>query len=79
MFFGEWGDRSQFTIIALCSGADYIIVFLGSTVGVMISNCIAIGGGHYLSKKISKLTLNLVSGTTFVIFSFKAFYKVYNM
>lgn len=33
VFFGEWGDRSQLTTIALAADNDAFLVFLGSAVG----------------------------------------------
>ena len=65
------------TVIALCSKIDYLIVLVGSTIGVLISTSIAICGGQYLSKKVSKFTINLTSGALFIFCSFQAFYNAF--
>jgi len=67
-FLGEWGDRSQFTTIALAAEGGATTVFIGSFLGHVLCTSLAVMGGKFLAKKISERTVNLSGGILFVLF-----------
>jgi putative Ca2+/H+ antiporter (TMEM165/GDT1 family) len=67
-FLGEWGDRSQFTTIALAVSNNAWFVFIGSFLGHVLCTSLAVVGGKYLAEKISERTVNICGGILFLLF-----------
>ncbi|KAL4498543.1 hypothetical protein ABPG72_019661 [Tetrahymena utriculariae] len=77
-FFGEWGDKSQISTIAISASYDFIFVFLGTVVGQIFCILLALIGGQVLAKQFSEKTMALLGGILFVIFSFITVYTTLN-
>jgi len=67
-FLGDWGDRSQFTTIALAVENNAWFVFIGSFLGHVLCTSLAVVGGKYLAKRISERTVNICGGILFLLF-----------
>jgi putative Ca2+/H+ antiporter (TMEM165/GDT1 family) len=68
IFFGEWGDKSQITTVAMSASNSTVIVFLGTLVGHFFCTGLAVLGGNYFAEKISEKVLNLLGGTLMLFF-----------
>ncbi|KAL4449234.1 hypothetical protein ABPG74_015616 [Tetrahymena malaccensis] len=77
-FFGEWGDKSQISTIAISASYDFLFVFLGTVIGQIFCILLALIGGQVLAKQFSEKTMALLGGILFVIFSFITFYTTLN-
>jgi putative Ca2+/H+ antiporter (TMEM165/GDT1 family) len=53
----EWGDRSQFSTIALAAVHDAHSVFIGGSLGHLFCTALAVLGGKLLSNKIPEKTV----------------------
>jgi len=73
-FFGEWGDRSQITAIALAADQDPFGVTIGACVGHAICTVIAIIGGRILAAKISERVMKYIGGVLFILFGIHSLY-----
>ena len=72
-FFGEWGDRSQITTIAIAADNEPFGVFFGGVFGHAFCTGLAVMGGKLLSDKISERTITFVGGILFLFFSFYSY------
>jgi len=67
---GELGDKTFLASIGL--GVNYpdfkISLILGAILGMVVSDCIAIFLGKFLSKKLNTNTINKLSGALFLLF-----------
>ncbi|SCU91832.1 LAMI_0E07492g1_1 [Lachancea mirantina] len=70
VFFGEFGDRSQISTIAMASGSHYWSVIFGAVIGHAICTGIAVIGGKLLAAKISMRTVTLGGAFSFIVFAF---------
>lgn len=74
---GELGDKTFLASIGL--GIQYptakIYLILGAILGMVLSDCITILFGKFLSKKISEKSLQQLSGFIFLLFGFLGFVK----
>ncbi|EAR97356.1 transmembrane protein (macronuclear) [Tetrahymena thermophila SB210] len=77
-FFGEWGDKSQISTIAISASYDFVFVFLGTVVGQIFCILLALIGGQVLAKQFSEKTMALLGGILFIIFSFITLYTTLN-
>lgn len=70
IFIGELGDKTQLSSVALSFiYPNHIIpVILGSILGMVFANAIAIVLGVYLHKNIPKHILNVISNVVFILF-----------
>ena len=68
-FFAEMGDKTQLATVAL--GAQYaqpVAVTMGTTLGMMGSNGLAVIFGHKLTQKISMKWLHRIASALFILF-----------
>jgi putative Ca2+/H+ antiporter (TMEM165/GDT1 family) len=68
-FIAEMGDKTQLATVAL--GAKYLSIFMvtiGSTIGMLLSNTLAIFLGEGLLKKIPMKFVRIFASVLFVIF-----------
>ncbi|AQZ09512.1 GDT1 (YBR187W) [Zygosaccharomyces parabailii] len=78
IFLGEFGDRSQISIIAMASDSDYWFVIIGAVVGHLLCSCVAVIGGRFLASKISMRTVTLGGAFSFFIFAVHYIYDAFN-
>jgi putative Ca2+/H+ antiporter (TMEM165/GDT1 family) len=70
-FMAEMGDKTQLAAVAL--GAKYsslFMVWMGTTIGMMISNIIGIIVGVVLGKKIPEKVVKIFAACIFIIFGY---------
>lgn len=79
IFLGEFGDRSQISIVAMASDKFYWHVISGAVVGHLICTGIAVLGGRFLASKISMRTVTLGGALSFFIFAILYIYEAFTM
>jgi putative Ca2+/H+ antiporter (TMEM165/GDT1 family) len=67
-FFGEWGDRSQFSRIALSAQENALTVLIGATLVQVSCMAIAVLAGRLISEKVSERMMKIVGGNLFLIY-----------
>lgn len=68
-FFAEIGDKTQLSTVALAAKyQDIILVTVGTTLGMLFADGLAVVFGEKLTKKISMKWINYVSSVIYVIF-----------
>lgn len=72
IFMAEWGDRTQFTTVALSAGNNPIGVTAGAITGHAICAAIAVVGGCFVAGRISERTVTALGGSLFLIFGLVA-------
>lgn len=69
-FIAEWGDKSQFTTVALSSSAiSSLGVLIGGVLGHAICTGIAVAFGKAVSEQIPQQRLQVVGGSAFILFA----------
>ena len=68
-FLAEWGDRTQFTTIALAAANNPVGVILGAVLGHVFCAAIAVQCGRYICGKLSERALLGIGGALFVLFA----------
>ena len=68
-FLAEWGDRTQFTTIALAAVHNPVGVALGAILGHIFCAAIAVQCGRYICGKLSERTILGVGGVLFLLFA----------
>lgn len=69
VFVAEWGDRTQFTTMALAAAGSAWGVALGAILGHAIVAVIAVSVGRWVSRHISERLLTQISAVLFLIFA----------
>lgn len=77
IFLGEFGDRSQISIVAMASDKYYWHVISGAVVGHLVCTGIAVLGGRLLASKISMRTVTLGGAFSFFIFAILYIYEAF--
>lgn len=67
-FIAEWGDRTQFTTIALAAANHPIGVTLGAILGHAICAAIAVVCGKLICGRLSERTITLIGSSLFLMF-----------
>ncbi|MBI4781048.1 MAG: TMEM165/GDT1 family protein [Oscillatoriophycideae cyanobacterium NC_groundwater_1537_Pr4_S-0.65um_50_18] len=75
-FLAEWGDRTQFTTIALAAANNPVGVTLGAILGHAICAAIAVQCGRYVCGKLSERTLTSIGGALFLLFASVSFVEL---
>ena len=72
-FLAEWGDKSQFTTVALSSsGGSTLAVLLGGVLGHALCTGIAVTIGTAASEHIPESYLRVAGGSLFLLFALQA-------
>ena len=81
VFFAEWGDRSQFSTIALAgthpisSGTapfrsfSNAVVILGAAAGYIVATLCGVLGGDYFARVLSPRVISISGGILFILFA----------
>lgn len=77
VFLGEFGDRSQVSIIAMASDSNYWYVIFGAVVGHFLCTGIAVIGGKFSATKISMRTVTLFGAFSFIVFAIHYIYEAF--
>lgn len=77
IFLGEFGDRSQISIVAMASDSNYWYVIIGGIVGHLVCTGIAVLGGRFLATKISMRTVTLGGALSFFLFAIWYIYEAF--
>jgi putative Ca2+/H+ antiporter (TMEM165/GDT1 family) len=73
-FLAELGDKTMFTAAALAATHAWFSVWVGATMGMLLSDGLAVWVGRSLGKKIPAKTVQWMSATVFFVFG--AWYAV---
>jgi Ca2+/H+ antiporter, TMEM165/GDT1 family len=68
VFFAEWGDKSQISIIALSANHPIIFVMLGTSSAILLCGLLAILCGHLFHQHVSETFMSYLSGLIFLFF-----------
>lgn len=69
VFVAEWGDRTQFTTIALAADYPALSVMLGGTLGHAICAALAVICGRWVCGRLSERLLMALGGVLFLLFA----------
>lgn len=65
----EIGDKTQLATLSLAARFEtFFFVWLGASLGMLLANGLAIGGGTLLSDRVPESTLKKISGVLFIAF-----------
>ena len=64
----ELGDRTMFATAALATDYDWVGVWLGSTIGMVAADALAIGIGIVIGKHLPERAIGIASGLLFLFF-----------
>ena len=67
-FLAELGDKTMLATITLATTQEPIGVWLGSTVGMVVADALAIGIGALLGSRLPERAIKLFAASMFVIF-----------
>lgn len=73
-FLAELGDKTMLSTVTLAASHDLVPVWLGSTLGMVISDGLAIWLGHYLGKQLPERSIKIGASIIFVCFGL--FYSI---
>ncbi|MBF2003687.1 MAG: TMEM165/GDT1 family protein [Synechococcales cyanobacterium M58_A2018_015] len=68
-FLAEWGDRTQFTTIALAAANNPVGVTAGAVLGHAVCAAIAVACGRMVCGRISERTTTAMGGVLFLVFA----------
>lgn len=67
-FVAELADKTMLATIAIASrDKNYFAIWLGSTLGLVASNCLAIVAGKAISKKLTGKAMHITAATIYII------------
>lgn len=67
-FLSELGDKTQLATVSLAGGRDAIGVWLGSTLGMVAADALAIGAGLVAGARLPERTLGRIAAALFFAF-----------
>jgi putative Ca2+/H+ antiporter (TMEM165/GDT1 family) len=68
VFLAELGDKTQLSTMLLASKSDYIwLVFLGSSLALVLSSLIGVLLGTTINKYVPALYIQIGSGVAFIL------------
>lgn len=72
-FVSELGDKTQLATVSLAgNSSESVAVWLGSTVGMVLADALAIGAGLALGTRLPQRTIGLGAACLFVVFGLVA-------
>ncbi len=67
-FLAELGDKTMLATVSLATTEEPIAVWLGSTLGMVIADAIAIGVGAFLGTRLPERAIGIFAAGAFVVF-----------
>jgi len=67
-FLAELGDKTMLSTVTLAASRDLVPVWIGSTLGMVISDGLAIGVGRILGRGLPERTIKIGAAVIFLIF-----------
>jgi putative Ca2+/H+ antiporter (TMEM165/GDT1 family) len=67
-FLAELGDKTMLATVTLATTNEPIGTWLGSTIGMVAADALAVGAGALLARRISPNAIKVFAATSFVIF-----------
>jgi hypothetical protein len=67
-FLAELGDKTMLATVTLATTHEPIGTWLGSTVGMVSADALAVGAGAFISRRVSPNVIKAFAATSFVIF-----------
>lgn len=64
----EWGDKSQFSAIALAANYGAWAIIIGGTIAHLLCVCLALAIGELLNKFMKPWVIKLIGGLLFIAF-----------
>ena len=78
-FIAELGDKTQISALTLAAQHDaHAAIFLGSCLGLLAANLLALAAGRFLLKHISDSALRLFSATVFFLFGSWTLFQLFS-
>lgn len=80
-FFSEMGDKTQLVTISLAARYDEasVMILIGSTIGMVLADCIGIYAGSVMHKKLPEKALKVISAALFIFFGIQGLWQaLYN-
>ncbi|CAG9329471.1 unnamed protein product [Blepharisma stoltei] len=77
VFFAEWGDKSNTTIISLSALSDPVLVMIGAIIGFACIGLIGVLVGKLIEKYISEKTVKIAAGVLFLVFAALALLMIF--
>jgi putative Ca2+/H+ antiporter (TMEM165/GDT1 family) len=67
-FLAELGDKTMLATVTLATTHEPIGTWLGSTVGMVAADALAVGAGAVIARRVSPNAIKAFAATSFVIF-----------
>ncbi len=78
-FIAELGDKTQISALTLAAQHDaHAAIFLGSCLGLLAANLLALAAGRFLMKHISDSAMRLFSATVFFLFGSWTLFQLFS-
>ena len=74
-FMAELGDKTMLGTVSLATTNPFLPVWIGSTLGMVISDALAIGVGKILGKNLPEQTVKVGAGMIFFVFGALTMYE----
>jgi putative Ca2+/H+ antiporter (TMEM165/GDT1 family) len=74
-FLAELGDKTMLTTVTLASQYSAVQVWLGSTLGMVLSDALAIWVGQALGKRLPERAVKIGAAAIFLAFGFFSIYQ----
>jgi len=74
-FLAELGDKTMLATITLGATHEPIGTWLGSTVGMVLADALAVGAGSFVGARVAPRTMARVAAASFVIFGLLLVYE----
>ena len=69
-FLAELGDKTMLGTVTLAASYSWVPVWIGSTLGMVLSDGLAIWVGHVLGKKLPERAIKIGAAGIFFVFGF---------
>ncbi len=69
-FLAELGDKTMLSTVTLAASQEMLPVWVGSTLGMVLSDALAIGVGRMLGKQLPERAIKIGAALIFVVFGF---------